>query len=96
MECARLWEKYAEATFDFVKLDAQFKIASLRYESLVVMARLNEGVTVAARRRDAALERVKQHEASQQMRKAAAAASLESKFSTTLAMGAGISPEARF
>jgi hypothetical protein len=72
-ECARLWEKYTEATFDFVKLDAQFKMAALRYESLVVMARLNEGVTVAARRRDAALDSVKQHEASHQMRSAAAA-----------------------
>jgi hypothetical protein len=73
MECARLWEKYAEATFDFVKRDGQFKMASLRYESLVVMARLNEGVAVAARRRDAALERVKQHEASHQTRTRAAA-----------------------
>jgi hypothetical protein len=71
-ECGRLWEKYTDATFDFVKLDAQVKMAALRYESLVVMARLNEGVTVAARLRDAALERKKQHEATHQMRSAAA------------------------
>jgi hypothetical protein len=71
-ECARLWEKYTEATFNFVKLDAQFKMAALRYESLVVMARLSEGVAAAAHRRDAALDCMKQHEASHQMRSAAA------------------------
>ena len=72
-ECARLWEKYTDATFDFVKLDAQVKMAALRYESSVVMARLNEGVVVAARRRDAALARLKQHESTHQTRTAAAA-----------------------
>jgi hypothetical protein len=72
-ECARLWEKYTDATFDFVRLDAQLKMAALRYESSVVMARLNEGVVVAARRRDAALARLKQHEGTHQTRTAAAA-----------------------
>jgi hypothetical protein len=71
-ECARLWEKYADATFDFVKLDAQVKMAALRHESPMVMARLNEEVAVAAKRRDAALTRLKQHEASHQVRAAAA------------------------
>jgi hypothetical protein len=32
-ECARLWHKYTDATFDFVRLDAQVKMAALRYES---------------------------------------------------------------
>jgi hypothetical protein len=72
-ECARIWEKYTDATFDFVRLDAQVKMAALRYESLDVMARLNEGVTVAARLRDAALAGLKQHEATHQTRLAAAA-----------------------
>jgi hypothetical protein len=72
-ECARLWETYADATFDFVKLDGQFKMASLRYESLDVMALLKERGDAAARRRDAALECVMQHKASHQMRSAAAA-----------------------
>jgi hypothetical protein len=72
-ECARLWEKYAEATFDFVKRDGQFKMASLQYESLVVMARLNEEVAVAAQRRDAALKCLRRHEASHQTRTRAAA-----------------------
>jgi hypothetical protein len=71
-ECARLWEKYADATFDFVKLDAQVKMAALRYESSIVMARLNEGVAVAAKRRDTALARLRQHEATHQTRSAAA------------------------
>ena len=65
-ECALLWEKYSDATFDFVRLDSQVKMAALRYESLMVMARLNEEVAVAAQRRDATLTRVKQHEASHQ------------------------------
>ncbi len=47
-ECERLWEKYTDATFDF-----------LRYESLVVMALIKEGVEAAAECRDAALERLK-------------------------------------
>jgi hypothetical protein len=72
-ECERLWEKYTDATFDFMRLDAQVKMASLRYESLVVMARLKEGVEAAAQCRDAALERLKQHEVTHQMRSAAAA-----------------------
>ena len=71
-ECGRLWEKFSDATFDFVRLDAQVKMASLRYESLEVMARLNEGLTVAARLRDAALACLRQHEATHQMRSAAA------------------------
>jgi len=72
-EFARLWEQYTDATFDFVKLDAQLKMAALRYESSVVMARLNEGVVVAARRRDAALEYLRHHEGTHQTRTAAAA-----------------------
>ena len=71
-ECARLWEKYTDATFDFVRLDAQLKMAALRYESSLIMARLTEGVVVAAQCRDAALECLKQHEATHQMRSAAA------------------------
>ena len=70
-QCARLWQEYTDATFAVVKLDAQVKMASLRYESLVVMARLNEGVTFAARGRDAALSGLKQHEGTHQMRSAA-------------------------
>jgi hypothetical protein len=72
-ECARLWEKYTDTTFDFERLDAQLKMASLRYESLVVMALIKEGVEAAAQCRNAALERRKQHEATHQMRSAAAA-----------------------
>jgi hypothetical protein len=45
------WEKYTDATFDFVKLDAQVKMAALRYESLVVMARLREAANAAAMQR---------------------------------------------
>jgi len=71
-ECARLWEKYTDATFDFVKLDAQLKMAALRCESSLIMARLTERSGVAAQCRDAALECLKQHKATHQMRSAAA------------------------
>jgi hypothetical protein len=71
-ECARLWEKYTDATFDFVKLDAQLKMAALRYESSLIMARLTERSGVAAQCRDAALEGLKQQKATHQMRSAAA------------------------
>jgi hypothetical protein len=71
-ECARLWEKYTDTAFDFERLDAQLKMAPLRYESLVVIALIKEGVEAAAQCRDAALERLKQHEANHQMRSAAA------------------------
>ena len=66
-------------------------MAALRHESLKVMARLNEGVTVAAHRRDAVLERLQEHEGTHQTRTAASRV-LESKFSTTLrqAMGSDI------
>jgi hypothetical protein len=63
-ECALFWEKYSDATFDFVKLDSQVKLAALLYESPMVMARLNEEVDVVAQRRDAALKCLRQHEAS--------------------------------
>jgi hypothetical protein len=72
-ECARLWEKYTDATFDFVKLDSQVKMAALRYESPMVMARLNEELAIAAQRRDAALKCLRQHEASHLTRTRAAA-----------------------
>ena len=72
-ECGRLWEKYTDATFDFVRLDAQVKMAALRYESLEVMALLKERVDAATRRRDAALACLRQHEATHQTRSAAAA-----------------------
>jgi hypothetical protein len=71
-ECARLWDEYTNATFAFVKLDAQVKMASLRYESLGVLALLKEGVEAAAQCRNAALAGLKQHEGTHQMRSAAA------------------------
>jgi len=58
-ECERLWEKYTDTSFAFERLDTQLKMASLRYESLVVMALIKEGVAAAAECRDAALERLK-------------------------------------
>jgi len=70
-ECARLWEKYTDTTFNFVKLDAQVKMAALRNEPLAVMALLREGVEAAANHRDAALVHLKQHEATHQTRSAA-------------------------
>ena len=72
-ECACLWEKYTDATFDFVKIDGRTKMAELRQESLEAIALLREGVAAAAQRRDAALARLKQHEATHQTRSAAAA-----------------------
>ena len=71
-ECERLWDEYTDATFAFVKLDTQVKMAQLRQESLEVMARLKESVEAAAHDRDAALARLKQHEVTHQTRTAAA------------------------
>jgi hypothetical protein len=71
-ECAWLWEKYTDATFDFVKIDGRTKMAQLPEELPEVMALLKEGVEAAAHCRDAALARLKQHEANHQMRSAAA------------------------
>ena len=71
-ECERLWEDYTDATFAFMRLDAQVKMAQLRQEPPEVMALLREGVEAAAQCRDAALARLKQHEATHQMRSAAA------------------------
>jgi hypothetical protein len=72
-QCECLWDEYTDAAFAFVNLNAQVKMASLRYESLVVMARLREEVIVAARSRVAALSGLKEHEATHQTRSAAAA-----------------------
>jgi hypothetical protein len=71
-ECERLWEDYTDASFTFVRLDARAKMSQLRQESLEVMALLREGVEAAAQCRDAALEHLKQHEATHQVRSAAA------------------------
>jgi hypothetical protein len=72
-QCEWLWDEYTDATFALVKLNADVKMASLRYEPLGVMVRLNEEVIVAARRRDAALAGLKQHETTHQTHSAAAA-----------------------
>jgi hypothetical protein len=42
-ECERLWDEYTDATFAFVKLDTQVKMAQLRRESVEVTALLEEG-----------------------------------------------------
>ncbi|HET9374004.1 MAG TPA: hypothetical protein VFO40_03475, partial [Chthoniobacterales bacterium] len=47
----------------FVKIDGKTKMAQLRQQSLEVMARLKEGVEAATQRCNAALARLKQHEA---------------------------------
>jgi hypothetical protein len=72
-ECGRLWEKYTDATFAFVKINRQIRLAQLRQESLEVMALLNEGIEAAAQCRDATLARLKEHEVTHQTRSAAAA-----------------------
>ena len=71
-ECTWLWEKYTDATFDFVIIDGRTKMAQLRQESLEAIAPLREGVAAAAQRRDVALARLKEHEVTHQMRAASA------------------------
>jgi hypothetical protein len=71
-ECERLWDKYTDATFAFVKINRKTKMAQLWQEPPELMALLREGVEAAAQCRDAAQERLKQHEATHQMRSAAA------------------------
>jgi len=55
-----------------MRLDARAKMSQLRQEPPEEMALLREGVEAAAQCRDAALERLKQHEATHQVRSAAA------------------------
>jgi hypothetical protein len=62
LECQRLWKVYTDASFTFVRINREMKMATLRSESPEVMALLREGVEAAAQRRHAALEHLKQHE----------------------------------
>jgi hypothetical protein len=71
-ECERLWDKYTDAAFAFMRLNAQAKMAQLQQELPEVMALLKEGVEAAAHRRDAAQKHLKQHEATHKTRSAAA------------------------
>ena len=54
VECERLWREYREATFMYVKLDGQAKMAEMRYE---VDTHLQSDLKAANVRRDIALER---------------------------------------
>jgi hypothetical protein len=66
-ECERSWDDYTDAAFTFMRLDAEVKMAQLGHEPPEVGALLKEGVEAAAQRRDAALECLKQHEATHQL-----------------------------
>ena len=63
-----LVDRNRRTIWSLVKLDTQVKIVTLRYESLEVMALLKEGVEAATHRHNAALARLKQHEATDQTR----------------------------
>ena len=60
-DCERLWQEYTEATFHFVRLDGQMKMAALAQEPEVLP--LQNNVKAAATRRDSALELFKRHNA---------------------------------
>jgi len=60
-ECERLWREYRDATFKYVKLDGQAKMAEMRYE---VDTKLQTDLATARKRRDIALEQSNRHEAS--------------------------------
>jgi len=59
-ECERLWREYRDATFKYVKLDGQAKMAEMRNE---VDTQLQTDLAAASIRRDIALEQSQQHEA---------------------------------
>lgn len=59
-ECERLWREYRDATFQYVKLDGQAKMAEMRNE---VDTKLQTELAAAGARRDLALEQSQQHEA---------------------------------
>ena len=59
-ECERLWREYRDATFKYVKLDGQAKMAEMRYE---VDNNLQTDLADARIRRDIALRQSNQHEA---------------------------------
>ena len=68
-ECERLWREYRDATFKYVKLDGQAKMAEMRYE---VDTKLRIDLKAASIRRHTALEQSQQHEATHINRAAAA------------------------
>jgi hypothetical protein len=59
-ECERLWREFRDATFKYVKLDGQAKMAEMRFET---DATLQTELEAASRRRRTALEQSQQHEA---------------------------------
>jgi hypothetical protein len=69
VECERLWREYRDATFKYVKLDGQAKMAEMRYE---VDTKLQTDLKAANLQRDIALEQSQQHEATHVNRVAAA------------------------
>ena len=58
-ECERLWREYRDATFKYVKLDGQAKMAEMRNET---DAKLQTDLAAAGVRRDLALEQSQKHE----------------------------------
>jgi hypothetical protein len=62
-ECERRRKAYGDAVFDYVNFDSRLKMAILRDDSETV-AELSKGVVAAQARRDAALQRFREHEMS--------------------------------
>jgi hypothetical protein len=62
-ECERRRWTYGDAVFDYVNLDSRLKMAILRDDSETV-AELSKRVVAAQARRDAALQRFREHETS--------------------------------
>jgi hypothetical protein len=59
-ECERLWREFRDATFKYVKLDGQAKMAEMRFET---DTKLQTDLESAGRERRIALEQSQQHEA---------------------------------
>ena len=59
-ECERLWREYRDATFKYVRLDGQVKMAEMRNET---DTKLQSDLAAATVRRDRAHEQSQQHEA---------------------------------
>jgi len=61
-ECHSLWQEYASATTEHIRLDSKLRLAALSHEREVIPA-LTQQVETAGALRESTREAIRQHEA---------------------------------
>jgi hypothetical protein len=61
-ECQRLWQEYARATTDHIRLDSKLRVAALSRDQDAILT-LTHQVESAEERREWAREAIRKHEA---------------------------------